>query len=142
MTRPMRSVMLATVLRPLYMALAVFAAYVLVHGHSSPGGGFQAGVLCGAGLILAGLASGTRATLAGRGATLLIVAGLAIYAGTGAASSLVGREFLDYAALPLGRSDALRRYAGILVIEAGVTLTVAGAIVSLFHTLNARREEP
>lgn len=140
MTRPMRSAMLTTVLRPLLMGLAVFSAYVLVHGHGSPGGGFQAGVLCGAGLILAGLARGTRATLAGRGAMLLVVAGLLIYGGWGTASRMLGGEFLDYAALPVATSPSLRRYVGILVIESGVTLTVAGAMVSLFHTLNVRQE--
>ena len=31
--------------------ILVFAAYVLIHGHTSPGGGFQGGVLFGSGLV-------------------------------------------------------------------------------------------
>ena len=36
----------------------LFAAYVLIHGHDSPGGGFQAGVILAASLILLRLVRG------------------------------------------------------------------------------------
>jgi hypothetical protein len=45
MIRPFDSLMLRTLLGPLVAAMQLFAVYVLVHGHYSPGGGFQAGIL-------------------------------------------------------------------------------------------------
>jgi multicomponent Na+:H+ antiporter subunit B len=38
--------------------MQLFAFYVLLHGHYSPGGGFQAGILLGASMILPRLALG------------------------------------------------------------------------------------
>lgn len=140
MSRPLDSVMVRTVLGPLLACLQIFALYVLVHGHISPGGGFQAGALLGAGMILAGLVDGPRSTLGPRAALGLVVAGLALYGGLGAAAQAFGAEFLDYAAVPIASTAPLRRHVGILVIEAGVTLAVAGAMVSLFHTLGGDEE--
>src|SRR5690606_19561902 len=52
MQQTLDSVMLRTMLGPLVSSLQLFAAYVLIHGHYSPGGGFQSGVVLGASFIL------------------------------------------------------------------------------------------
>ena len=44
--------------------ILLFALYVQMHGDYGPGGGFQAGVIFGAGLILYGLVFGTEAVRA------------------------------------------------------------------------------
>ncbi|MFN3485272.1 MAG: MnhB domain-containing protein [Planctomycetota bacterium] len=142
MSRPIRSVLARTLLGPLTLCIQIFALYVLVHGHLSPGGGFQAGVLMGAGAILAALVAGRHAIPKPWTAVVLAVAGLAVYAGLGVLAPLVGRPYLDYGSLPIPAEEPLRRYAGILGIEIGVTLTVAGAIILLFHTLTQNLEQP
>jgi multicomponent Na+:H+ antiporter subunit B len=124
------------------LSIQVFALYVLVHGHLSPGGGFQAGVLMGAAAILAALVAGRRAIPPPRTALVLTIAGLAVYGGLGALAPAAARPFLDYGALPVPGDEPFRRYAGILGIEIGVTLAVAGAIILLFHTLVQTSEQP
>jgi hypothetical protein len=43
---------------------------------------------------------------------------------------------LDYAVLPIASDTAYRRYLGILLIEVGVTLAVAGAMLAIFYALS------
>lgn len=131
--------MLRTLLAPLVAAMQLFAVYVLVHGHYSPGGGFQAGILLGASMILPLLSIGTppgRLALTPGGAGVMAAVGVFIFAGIGALSMFVGQPMLDYAALPLGNVPAYRRSLAILLIEVGVTLAVAGAMLSIFHALS------
>jgi multicomponent Na+:H+ antiporter subunit B len=141
MIRPFDSLMLRTLLGPLVAAMQLFAFYILVHGHYSPGGGFQAGILLGASLILPRLALGEvtgRLTLTPGGAGVLTAAGVLIFAGIGAVAILYGHPMLDYSVLPLGPDPAMRRSLGILLIEVGVTLAVAGAVLSIFYALSGK----
>ena len=59
MIRPHDSVIVHTLARVFTPIIQLFALYVLVHGHHSPGGGFQAGTLFAASVILSILAFGT-----------------------------------------------------------------------------------
>ena len=52
------SVVVVTFVRALLPVMQLFALYVLIYGHYGPGGGFQAGVMLGAGYILLALALG------------------------------------------------------------------------------------
>ncbi|MCP4811554.1 MAG: Na(+)/H(+) antiporter subunit B, partial [Planctomycetaceae bacterium] len=82
--------------------ILLFALYVQFHGDYGPGGGFQAGVIFAAGVILYGLIFGLNAA---RGVAppllmeTLAALGVLIYAGTGVAAMLNGGTFLDYNAL-------------------------------------------
>jgi len=82
--------------------ILLFALYVQFHGDYGPGGGFQAGVIFAAGIILYGLVFGLNAA---RGVAppllmeTLAALGVLIYAGTGVAAMLNGGNFLDYNAL-------------------------------------------
>ncbi len=130
--------MLRTLLGPLVATLQLFAVYVLVHGHYSPGGGFQAGILLAASLILPLLTMGRSPgwlTLSARGAVTLTAAGVLVFALIGALPLLWGETMLDYGALPLAAEARARRSLGILLIEVGVMLAVAGAMVSIFYAL-------
>jgi multicomponent Na+:H+ antiporter subunit B len=138
MIRPFDSLMLRTLLGPLVAALQLFAVYVLLHGHYSPGGGFQAGILIAASLLLRLLTRGREAgglTLSTRGAVSLTAAGVLVFTLIGALPLLGGEAMLDYAALPLAAEAADRRSLGILLVEIGVTMAVAGAMVSIFYGL-------
>jgi multicomponent Na+:H+ antiporter subunit B len=139
MIQPFDSLMLRTLLGPLMAALQLFAVYVLLHGHYSPGGGFQAGILLGASLILPLLTIGRsigRGTLSTRGAVTLTAVGVLIFAAIGIVPLLMGTgTMLEYGVLPLGADPADRHSLGILLIEVGVTIGVAGAMVAIFYAL-------
>jgi multicomponent Na+:H+ antiporter subunit B len=137
MLAPFDSLMLRVLLVPLVAVLQLFAVYVLLHGHYGPGGGFVAGILVAAGMILPRLAGREpdRLSVTPRGAAVMAVAGILIFALTAVASVVVGQPPLDYAALPIGATDPERRSMGILLIEVGITLAVAGAMLAIFYGL-------
>ena len=114
--------------------ILVFALYVQFHGDFGPGGGFQAGVIFAAALILYGLVFGVdrlrRAVPAGL-VGALAAAGVLLYAGVGVAGMLLGGAFLDYGVL---LPDPMAgQHLGILLIEFGVGVTVAAVMTTLFY---------
>ncbi len=137
--RPFRSLILRNLLGPLLASLQLFLIYVVVHGHYTPGGAFQGGTLLACSFILPLLADPKRRFLVigPRTAAVMSAIGVAIFAGVGAIPMLFGGPFLDYGSLPFGPAEAAARRAfGTLLIEVGVTLAVAGALVSIFYSLN------
>lgn len=113
--------------------ILLFALYVQFHGDFGPGGGFQAGVIFAAGLILYGLVFGVeklrRVTPPGavRG---LAAGGVLLYAGVGVAGMLLGGSYLDYGVLLA--DPVAGQHLGILLIELGVGVTVAAVMVTLY----------
>lgn len=138
MIQPHQSAVVATTTRLLQPWLWLFALYVLLHGHDSPGGGFQAGVILAAAVILEALAYGDhspRYRVVRQRAVPLAALGVLLYAATGMAG-LLGGNFLDYSRLPLqADAAALRRWTGILLVELGVCLGVMGSLVVIFDRL-------
>ena len=57
-------IILRVVCKLLIPLILLFALYVQFHGDFGPGGGFQAGVIFGAGIILYGIVFGIRAVRA------------------------------------------------------------------------------
>jgi multicomponent Na+:H+ antiporter subunit B len=139
------SVMVQTFVRVVLPPAQVFALYVLFHGHYSPGGGFQAGVLLGATYVLVGLSLGREALdrrLNEPICAAVAALGVLLYLGTGLVGLVAGEAFLDYRALPLGASPVGARYFGILLIETGVAIAVAATLVLIFSRLaDVEREE-
>ena len=115
----------------------LFAGYVLVHGHESPGGGFQAGVILAASFILIRLVRGgdTPEILTTEGALTLACLGPLLYGGIGMTAMLFGGNFLDYGALPLPLETVEVRVVGTLGIEVGVTVGVTGVLLLIYDTL-------
>ena len=129
--------------RVLFPPTQLFGLYVLTHGHYSPGGGFQAGVILGASFILLAIGFDLRAALSRFPEALFRPAaalGIALYTGVGLLCLLLGGNFLDYEALrtllPLSSPEI--RSQGILLVECGVTLTVASVIFSIYTNLVSR----
>jgi multicomponent Na+:H+ antiporter subunit B len=118
--------------------MVLFAVYVVIHGHDSPGGGFQGGVILAAAMILIRLVRGFHRPwgLGTRGALLLACLGTGIYMGIGLLAMVFGGNYLDYGALPLPMEVAEVRAAGTLGIEIGVSLGVSGVILVIFDTLS------
>ena len=118
--------------------ILLFALYVQFHGDFGPGGGFQAGVIFASGLILYGLVFGLDSALKVLPPGLarsLAACGVLLYAGVGVLSLLSGGVFLDYSVL--AADPVAGQHLGILLIEAGVGLTVASAITTLFYSFAA-----
>ncbi len=119
--------------------IQVFALYVLFHGHESPGGGFQGGAILGASIVLARFTqepSLSRRFLPGSAAIRLGAVGVMIYGLCGVLPLLFGSQFLNYGAVPVpGLSAAWVRHYGILGVEIGVAIGVAGVMVSIFDDL-------
>ena len=63
--------------------------------------------------------------------------GVILYALTGVYSLLTGFNYLDYAALDPHHPEHGQHY-GILIVELGVGITVAGVIVSIYYCFASR----
>jgi multicomponent Na+:H+ antiporter subunit B len=103
------------------------------------GGGFQAGAIIAAGVILFALLEGEKRALSvlpERVLLGLIACGPLLYGGVGLAGILLGGNFLDYSVLS---SDPVKgQQMGILLIEAGVGISVTGVLLVIFHAFAAR----
>ncbi len=122
--------------------LLMFALYVQFHGDYGPGGGFQAGVIAAAAIVFYALIYGlaaARRLLSDRLAEALLAAGVALYAAVGLAGLALGGNYLDY--FVLGGDPVSGQHRGIFWVEAGVGLTVAGAMLKLFYLFAARGRE-
>jgi multicomponent Na+:H+ antiporter subunit B len=126
------------VARQLVPFIQLFALYVVAHGHHSPGGGFQGGVILGASFILLALCYDTRmiiGRMSERWNVLLGNIGVLIYAGIGFLCLLLGANFLDYSMLSkvLPATDKIMaRSHGMLGIEIGVAIAVMAIVVSIY----------
>ncbi len=119
--------------------IMLFGWYVIIHGHYSPGGGFQGGALLAASLLLIRVAGGSKlAELQIRefATTPLAVIGVVIYFATGLVAMMMGGHFLDYEALPIpGMEPAWLRYTGILIIEVGIGLAVMAILIMIYDNM-------
>ena len=124
--------------------IMLFALYVQFHGDFGPGGGFQAGVIFASAFILYALLFGVsqarRVAPAGVIRTTLAL-GLLLYAGTGVAGLLLGGNYLNYSVL--AHDPVHGQHLGIIVIEFGVGMTVASAMITIFFIFAGRnRDDP
>ncbi|MBB43950.1 MAG: cation:proton antiporter [Rhodospirillaceae bacterium] len=138
----MRSYLVLRVVAKLLMPfILVFALYVQFHGDYGPGGGFQAGVIFASGFILYSLIFGIQAAGAvmSRGILRFATAmGLLLYAGVGFYTMLLGGNYLEYDVIAADPTKG--QHIGILVIEAGVGITVASVMIAIFFTFAGRRK--
>jgi len=135
-----RDIILQTGARLLIPVMQIFALYVVAHGHHSPGGGFQGGVILGASFILLAICYDLRYALSRLKENVVAVlsaVGVAIYAGIGAICLALGKNFLGYAALAriLGTDEIMARSHGMLGVEIGVAITVMAIMFSLYVDL-------
>ena len=136
-----RHFVLRVITKLLMPFILLFALYVQFHGDYGPGGGFQAGVIFGAGFILYALVYGISNAMrvAPDGALrVLISAGLLLYIGTGFAAMALGGDFLDYNML--AHEPAHGQHLGIFLVELGVGVTVAAAMVTIFFNFAGREQ--
>jgi multicomponent Na+:H+ antiporter subunit B len=136
------SLIIEMAVRVMIPFIQLFGLYVIAHGHYSPGGGFQGGVVLGASFILMAIAFDLKTSLrffSPRANAVMAASGVFIYSGTGLLCALLGGLFLDYSALdaiiPLGPVEW--RSMGVFVVELGVGLAVTSIMASLFWDLSS-----
>lgn len=113
--------------------ILLFALYVQFHGDFGPGGGFQAGVIFAAAFVLYALVFGLAAAREVVSDTVLRIVsalGVLLYAGVGIVNMLKGNNFLAYN--NLAADPVAGQHLGVLLVEAGVGMTVGAVVISLF----------
>jgi multicomponent Na+:H+ antiporter subunit B len=115
--------------------IVLYGIYVTAHGHLTPGGGFQGGVVLATGALLVFL-TGEYVTMRRVSPEapldLAEAVGAGAYVAIGLAGLVVAGAFLANA-LPLGRAGTLLSAGTIPLINAAVGLEVAGGLVLLLH---------
>jgi multicomponent Na+:H+ antiporter subunit B len=140
MVREFEDVIIQTLCRFLIPFIQIYSLYVLVHGHGSPGGGFQGGCIIAASFILLAIAynlNEAEERFREKTNVILCSLGVFIYTGIGWACLLLGGNFLDYSRLSeiLPTDPIKARYYGMAGIELGVEITVMAIMVSIFLDL-------
>ncbi|MBQ9283743.1 MAG: hypothetical protein IJ657_06260 [Acidaminococcaceae bacterium] len=145
MKDPFGGILLNIAFRMLVPFSLVYAVYVLILGESSPGGGFQAGVVLGFGIVLARLIMGQESTIFNiKMKNTLVLAGVGtfIYSLAGWLTLAGGGKFLDYSFLPVVMEETHELHAlGILMIETGVTICVMMTILNILDAVVKRSDE-
>ena len=137
MTRDSQDVIVKTLARLLVPFIVIYALYVVMHGHHSPGGGFQGGVILAASFVLLAISHGleqTKKRMSEKLAGVISSIGVFIYAGIGALCLILGGNYLDYGKLSkiLRVTPTEARSLGILGVEIGVALAVMAVMFTIF----------
>ena len=133
------NVILRVIAKLLVPFILVFALYVQFHGDFGPGGGFQAGVIFAAGLILYALIFGVENARRVAPEAVLSAAmavGVLVFAGVGVVTLLLGGNYLDYGVL--AGDFVAGQHLGILLVEVGVGITVAAVMTAVFFAFADR----
>jgi multicomponent Na+:H+ antiporter subunit B len=140
---PFGSAVLDGASRLLTPFILLFAVYAVAHGHDSPGGGFQGGVLLAAGLLLVKLVRGRPAAwgMSQRQALAMACLGLALFAGIGLIDVALGGSYLDYDTPAWLANPVSERLFWTFGVEVSVALAVTGVILLVFHALAGWGEE-
>ena len=135
-------VILRVISKFLIPLIAMFAFYVQFHGDFGPGGGFQAGVILAASVILYALIFGldeAKKAIPPSWVRIGMTLGVLLYGGTGVVTWMLGAEFLNYEVLA-DKSYKGEHY-GIIAVELGVLLAVASVMLAIFYAFGSRQPE-
>ncbi len=138
----MPNLILHVVSKFLIPLIMIFALYVQFHGDFGPGGGFQAGVIFSAAIILYAMVFGLEAAekiIPPYMLRILASLGVVIYAGVGVVSLLLGGNYLDYSVL--ASTQIAGQHLGILLVELGVGITVSAVMLVIYFTFAGRGRE-
>jgi multicomponent Na+:H+ antiporter subunit B len=119
--------------------MLLFALYVQFHGDYGAGGGFQAGAIAGAAIILYALVFGLAAARRIVTPTLvetMVPLGVFIYAAVGVAGWLTGGNYLEYNHLAYDQIHG--QEWGVFLVELGVFVTVSSTMVAIFYAFAGR----
>jgi multicomponent Na+:H+ antiporter subunit B len=124
----------------LFPLIILFGVYIFIHGHLTPGGGFQGGVVIATGfllLLLSGTVDRFNHTLMSLVESL---SGLA-YVAVGLAGLIWAAGFLDPRFLPVGEFGRLFSAGAIPVIYSLIGLKVGAELTGILDGMSRKRPE-
>jgi len=128
-----------TTTKILFAPIIVYGLYVQFHGDFGPGGGFQAGVILAAAIILYCLIFGIKKSqtlITIRFLKLSMCFGLILYCITGFFGIFSGSNFLDYNTL--NSNHIFAQELGIFIVELGVGICVFSVMLLIFYLFVSR----
>ena len=131
------SLIVKIITRKLFPFILLYGCYLISHGHLSPGGGFQGGVIFGSALILLGLVEGIKLTEKRFREDLLSLVkniGMVLFISFGFIGIFFGYYFLsDF--LPRGEVGTVPSAGLILLLNLTIGLMVGTGIAVIFYRI-------
>ena len=131
--------LLITGTRLLLPLILLFGAYVFIHGHLTPGGGFQGGAIVASAILLLLLSHPLQRFSHGLIAVLESVSGVAFVV-IGVLGILLAGGFLDNRILPIGTFGDLFSAGAIPIIYSLIGLKVGAEFSSMLVSLSETEE--
>lgn len=137
------SKIIRTIVQKLFPFIMLFGFYLISHGHLSPGGGFQGGVVLGTAIILLALSHGIEQTekkFKSRWLNMLEKLGILTLIFLGFLGIFFGRSFLGNF-LPLGKPGEIASGGLMLPFSIAIGIKVAAGVSAIFYAFIKYRGE-
>ena len=132
-----RSSIVRTLTRKLFPFILLYGCYLISHGHLSPGGGFQGGVILGSAIVLLGLVDGVHNAEKRFHENVLSLTkniGMIVFILLGFAGMFMGYSFLsDF--LPRGEIGTVPSTGLILLLNLTIGFMVGTGISVIFYRI-------
>ena len=137
------SKIIRTIAQKLFPFIMLFGFYLISHGHLSPGGGFQGGVVLGTAIILLALSNSIEQTekkFKSRWLNMLEKLGILTLIFLGFLGIFFGYSFLGNF-LPLGNPGEIASGGLMLLFNVAIGIKVAAGVSVIFYALVRYRGE-
>lgn len=137
------SKIIRTIVQKLFPFIVLFGFYLISHGHLSPGGGFQGGVVLGTAIILLALSHGIEQMekkFESRWLSMLEKFGILAFIFSGFLGIFLGHSFLSNF-LQLGKPGQFASGGLMLFFNMFIGIKVAAGISAIFYALVRFRGE-
>ena len=137
------SKIIRTIAQKVFPFIVLFGFYLISHGHLSPGGGFQGGVVLGTAIILLALSHSIEQTekkFKSRWLNMLEKLGILTLIFLGFLGIFLGYSFLSNF-LPLGKSGQIASSGLMLFFNIAIGIKVAAGVSVIFYALVRYRGE-
>jgi multicomponent Na+:H+ antiporter subunit B len=131
------SEILMTASRFLTPILFLFGTYIFVHGHLTPGGGFQGGVVIATAVVFSIMGSTGKQLRHGVMGTIESLSGI-IYVALGVVGLVLAAGFLDPTFLPLGEFGSILSAGAIPLIYSVIGLKVGMELAGVVDRLRSQ----
>ena len=137
------SKIIRTIVQKLFPFIMLFGFYLISHGHLSPGGGFQGGVVLGTAIILLALSHSIEQTekkFKSRWLNMLEKLGILTLIFLGFLGIFLGYSFLSNF-LPLGKPGQIASGGLMLLFNIAIGIKIAAGVSVIFYALVRYRGE-
>ena len=137
------SKIIKTIAQKLFPFIVLFGFYLISHGHLSPGGGFQGGVVLSTAIILLALSHSIEQTekkFKSRWLNMLEKLGILTLIFLGFLGIFLGHSFLSNF-LPLGKPGQIASGGLMLLFNIAIGIKIAAGVSVIFYALVRYRGE-